>query len=315
LGWSETRLRLALGALERPGVVETLSETADEITLQSLQRKLPPGTLERISAALEQQKSDRYRRLGEMLAYLRTRDCRRRRILDYFGDASPVSTSALCCDNCSAPAQADSTPPEAALPRVSTPRSIDASSTLSILHGIDALRPSLGKKRLVLLLRGSEAKENRAPSLSESPLFGALRDCSQSRVERFLDELRGRGLLQQGDEESYFVWTVTARGRQAWKNKEPVDVAPPSAGSTQGEGFGSLREALKEWRTRQARTEARPPYFIFSDRTLREIAAVSPRSSDDLRHVSGLGDQKVTRYGDAILAVVREHAGAVDAAR
>ena len=67
-------------------------------------------------------------------------------------------------------------------------------------------------------------------------------------------------------------------------------------------------DALKAWRTDQARAAAVPPHVIFHDRVLLEGAATRPRSSHDLLAVSGIGEVKVKRFGDAILGIVAEHA-------
>ena len=67
-------------------------------------------------------------------------------------------------------------------------------------------------------------------------------------------------------------------------------------------------DALKAWRTTQARAADVPPHVIFHDRVLLEVAASRPRTSTDLLAVSGIGEVKVKRFGDEILGIVAEHA-------
>ncbi len=69
-----------------------------------------------------------------------------------------------------------------------------------------------------------------------------------------------------------------------------------------------LLEALKQWRLTHARAHDLPAFTIFHDATLEEIAAARPGTSGDLLAVHGVGDSKLTRYGDAVLRIVREHA-------
>lgn len=69
----------------------------------------------------------------------------------------------------------------------------------------------------------------------------------------------------------------------------------------------ALVDALKKWRRREASEQNVPPYIIFGDRTLSEIVALKPQTEDDLRLVSGIGETKAERYGEAILRIVAEN--------
>jgi ATP-dependent DNA helicase RecQ len=72
----------------------------------------------------------------------------------------------------------------------------------------------------------------------------------------------------------------------------------------------SLLAALKAWRLQQARDQAVPPYVVFHDRTLLEIAARLPADLEALSQVSGVGAAKLERYGQAVLQVLQSAAGA-----
>jgi ATP-dependent DNA helicase RecQ len=71
----------------------------------------------------------------------------------------------------------------------------------------------------------------------------------------------------------------------------------------------SLFEALRAWRGREAKAQHVPPYVIFHDRTLAEIAAARPGSRAALVRLSGVGEGKLARYGEAVLEVVRGFEG------
>ena len=71
----------------------------------------------------------------------------------------------------------------------------------------------------------------------------------------------------------------------------------------------ALFEALRAWRRDRAAEQHVPPYVIFHDATLADIARKRPKSSEELKTVSGVGQSKLTRYGSAVLELVRRHSG------
>jgi ATP-dependent DNA helicase RecQ len=85
------------------------------------------------------------------------------------------------------------------------------------------------------------------------------------------------------------------RVRKARKGREALSTSPSDQ---------PLFEALRAWRARAAKSQHVPPYVIFHDRTLAEIAATKPGSRAALGQVNGVGEGKLARYGDAVLEVV-----------
>ena len=84
-----------------------------------------------------------------------------------------------------------------------------------------------------------------------------------------------------------------------------AQAGPAGAGGLDLEGVdGELLAALKAWRLQQAREQGVPPYVVFHDRTLVEIARRRPDTPAALGQVSGVGAAKLERYGEAVLAVV-----------
>ena len=108
----------------------------------------------------------------------------------------------------------------------------------------------------------------------------------------------GRALCKGQGEVRLGRFAVTKRGRMA----TPRSVA--SAQSGLDAGAASLFERLRELRRALAGRQGVPPYLVFSDATLRGIAAVAPSSLEALRAVKGVGDTKLARYGAPVLAVV-----------
>jgi ATP-dependent DNA helicase RecQ len=91
-----------------------------------------------------------------------------------------------------------------------------------------------------------------------------------------------------------------AKTRRARKGRETLAISPADQ---------PLFEALRAWRSGEAKTQHVPPYVIFHDRTLTEIATVKPGSRAALGRINGVGEGKLARYGEAVLAVVEEFAG------
>lgn len=310
-----TKLRLAVARLEGASLVQSFTETSEELRFTLGAETWRPRVAGLIEEGLRAQKAERLRRLGEMIDYCKTENCRRRTILDYFGDVEAPIGRGPCCDSCDRPAR----PPAAAMPatgpRVVMPARIEPGSVHDIIQAIDALRPSLGKKRLSLLLRGSASKLG---TDSASPLFGVLKAASVKQVDTFLDQLMMWGLLRQGGEDEYFVYKVTAEGRKAWQERAPLDVSVPGhfavARSVIAVGASmpydeDLFERLRNWRRKRAAELVVPPFFIMSDKILRAIAALKPETALALLEIPGIGDAKLAQYGNDVIEVVRDGAG------
>jgi ATP-dependent DNA helicase RecQ len=303
LDWSEMKTRLALAEMERAGLVQRIAQTSEGTTLNLACQEVSPAVRRQMASALAEQRAVRLRRLDEIVDYCKTTACRRRTVLDYFGDRQEPAPTSFCCDNCDSPAvQAGaSAGAPARLPPVPMPAQIDPADVHSVLHGLDALRPALGKTRLNKLLRGAGTE-----GPPGSPLAGLLKGSTQSGVDKFFAMLIAEGLLHQGDEDAYFVCTVTAKGRDAWQERRPVAAVPPRDPSRWREadaGSDDVLTTLKQWRTAQASQESVPPYCVFSDKTLMEIARARPGDESALLQVSGVGPGKLEKYGDDVLRI------------
>ena len=308
LSATPTKLRLALAALERSSLVRFASESGDEVRCELSGEGWDPQRAASIDASLMRLRAERLRRLDEMAEYTWTRTCRRRMILNYFGDRESGEAGSSCCDNCAEPPPAASEP-AAPLPSVPMPAALAPNDPYDLLQGIDALRPAVAAKRLSALLRASAERiitdRDRA-----TPLFGLLRGWSKAKVTTLLDELVGAGLLSKGGEADYFVIRVTAKGRQTWQDRLALDRRRLGFRSEQGAGpeeTTSLFEALRKWRRDRAIEDDVPPFLIFGDKVLHAIAESSPKTEADLLDVSGVGEGKIRAFGAEVLAVVRDN--------
>jgi ATP-dependent DNA helicase RecQ len=146
-----------------------------------------------------------------------------------------------------------------------------------------------------------------------------MKDTTIDELRGYIDQLLAHGLLQQGGDE-YPILQISAEGHALLKDaaaapglslarqKRPDRTRPQKRSRVETEGWeGVDRELFEELRVLRmeiARRRRVPPYVIFHDTTLREIARLKPSTKDALRHVYGVGDRKADDLGEMILAVV-----------
>jgi ATP-dependent DNA helicase RecQ len=154
--------------------------------------------------------------------------------------------------------------------------------------------------------------------------FGALRGWELERIRELLERLVELGCLSRGHGEKPTLG-ITTMGSAVLRGEESIDVdvraariTSPGAGRKPSKGnatklemspeVAARFEALRSWRLETARRTEVPPYVVFHDRTLAEIAHRQPQSSGALASIPGVGPAKLERYGESVLAVLRDEA-------
>jgi ATP-dependent DNA helicase RecQ len=262
-------------------------------------------------------------KLDALLALAEATDCRRARLLAYFGEDVPAAASEASagaaryscrnCDNCISPPEIwDGT--DAARKLLSTIYRVQQQSGISFGagHVMDILR---GKKTEKVAQFGHERLTTFGigAGFSEAQLRGVLRqliatgalavDGQAFNTLKLTDGSRG---VLKGDtpvrlRESVSLPADSRRRRTATKAAPAVAAGLTDAGQTR---FA----ALKAWRAEVARAHNLPAYVIFHDATLAAIAALAPRSLGDLQGISGIGAKKLEAYGGEVLRVVSDPA-------
>jgi ATP-dependent DNA helicase RecQ len=154
---------------------------------------------------------------------------------------------------------------------------------------------------------GADTRRIRSLGHDRLPTYGVGKDKNKRQWRDLLDDLLAQGILVRTDERLP-VLRLGAYAGEVLKGTRPVSVIrrelprekplgstpPPAANS-------SLFERLRALRTALARKQGIPPYMVFADRTLRDMAARAPRDETAMLMVSGVGDAKLRRYGRVFL--------------
>lgn len=257
------------------------------------------------SAAPEAQKRVMRERLEAMIALSETTSCRTRSLLACFGEQ--LGRDCGHCDNCASPV-------------LTFDGTVAAQKVLSAIYRTGQM---FGAMHIVAVLRGQETPMVLRHKHHELPTYGAGADRPPAFWRGVIRQLIARGALRTGSGEFASLSLVTEHARPILRaetkvmlredapapvpasrksaRRERVEAAPVPA-AVEGEG---LLDALRRWRTAEAKAQGVPPYFIFQDSVLREIAEVRPESLDLLGLIRGVGTAKLDRYGVAVLEIVR----------
>lgn len=164
-----------------------------------------------------------------------------------------------------------------------------------------------GKTMIVDIVRGSANAKIKSYHLDRNPSYGRLKDSSRSYLYEVLQHLQFQGILKQS-EDGYSVLTI--HQEELLQEKEPLMMkvvkekqtrtALPQAAAKDSQLF----ELLRICRSQLARKAHVPPYMIFSDKTLHDMCAKLPQSKEEMLKVSGVGEVKYEKYGNAFLDIL-----------
>ncbi len=243
-------------------------------------------------------------KLDALLALAEACDCRRVRLLAYFGESSQPCGN---CDNClNPPATWDGT--EAA-------RKMLSCIYRFWQHG----QQRFGAGHLIDVLRGKQTDKVQQYGHQSLSTFGVGSDLSENQWRAVLRQLVALGYVVAEGEFNTLTLTDAARavlkGEVRLTLREAPDaVKRPKAGRAAGKGATAPADldplalarfmALKAWRAEVAREHNLPAYVVFHDATLADMARIGPQNLAELGTISGVGAKKLQAYGDQILAVL-----------
>ena len=231
-------------------------------------------------------------RLVKMAGYCKTTECLRRYILRYFGEKAPLHCGN--CGNCCGEMERFDITTEAQ----------------KILSGVTRVerkyRKGLGASIIAGMLAGSQEQRIYDLGLDKLPTYGALKNLDRPTVRRYIDHLIEQGYLTvtEGD---YPVLCTTETAKDVLFRGEKVEyLGKKRIKESKKEQIAQFADdglyaALSDLRFEIARRESVPAFVVFSNATLRDMAAKQPRTETEFLQVSGVGTRKAQRYGKAFL--------------
>jgi ATP-dependent DNA helicase RecQ len=242
--------------------------------------------------------------LDAMLALCETVECRRARLLAYFGeDAAPCGN----CDTCL-------NPPE------SWDATVPAQKLLSTVYRLQNERgQKFGAGQSIDILLGRRTEKVTKYGHDTLTVFGVGADLGESQWHAVVRQLLAQGLLAvEGDYGTLVLneasATVLRRQREVTMRREPERAPRAAARTARAKGAPAIElppeaagafERLRAWRAATAKEQGVPAYVIFHDATLRQIAAEAPATLDALGRVNGVGENKLARFGEQILQTLQ----------
>lgn len=260
-----------------------------------------------ISVHNPQQQEKELQMLNRMVGYCESRQCLRHYILTYFGE-QPAWQRCESCGNCDQEVvEEDRTP-----------------AVRNICQCVDELKGRFGLTMICDILKGSQNAKVKRYGFQRNTSFGLLGDFSGSEIRDMLRQAIDDGFLQQS-EGQYPVVSLTAAGRDVLAgNRQVVQervIAPAEAeavlakpkrskrsGAVDEEALRPLFDALRAARYELAKKEHIPPFVIFSDATLWEMAAHQPQTLEDMAAIKGVGEFKLNKYGKRFIDVIAKAA-------
>lgn len=239
--------------------------------------------------------------MQEVMAYSETTACRRRFLLHYFGEEYDDAQCNDMCDNCRHPKS-----------RIEVKKEM-----VMALRSVKALDENFGIKPIIDFVMGHETKEIKDFGFDKKELFGAGKDHEENFWSSVLRQAMLNGFINK-DIESYGLLKMTERGHHFIKNPQPFQIPlnhdydkeqpesdePAGRTSVLDEGLFNM---LKDLRRREAKRLNVPPYVIFQDPSLEDMAIQYPISMEDMAKVSGVSIGKATRYGKAFVELIRKY--------
>jgi ATP-dependent DNA helicase RecQ len=309
LSLTPDELETLLLELQETGVLQYRGDRRDAV-IEHL--PAPPDVAGKIEQMLALHDEAQQRHITQMLDYATRDRCRHRMLAAHLGEQ--IDDCETSCDHCAPPAGRASAP-EKDLPELpNNPGQVIVECLLSFPFPV-------GRPSLVNALLGSAAS-NVTPDRVRH--FGALARAMPTHIGRAIDTLVAEDYLANYEtDEGYRLLRVTPAGREGVpvgtvtlsekkrpsaskaQMPRPTKLAPaPVDEKPLGPEEADLFERLRQWRKAAANRANLPPYVIFHDKTLREIARRMPTSRDALLRLHGVGEKQVDKYGDELLGLI-----------
>ncbi len=259
-------------------------------------------------------RASKRRLLDAMVGYCRTTDCLHAYMTRYFGETAGAAakTDGKCvggCANCE-----------------HTFETIDVTDIArAISRCVHDVNQHVGSGKIVKVLRGSKAQDLSYLNPESLPSFGMLDEVPEARIRDVLSQMATDGFLTIAEGRlpivgfgpraaetvaPEFHYDIKKIKRADVRARRTPDVSTPAVGSyVPDDGDEALFQKLRALRLDIARELGKPPYIVFSDKTLHDMVRVKPITDDQFLAVNGVGESKLKQYGERFMAAIREDSG------
>lgn len=259
-------------------------------------------------------RASKRRLLDAMVGYCRTTDCLHAYMTRYFGETAGAAakTDGKCvggCANCE-----------------HTFETIDVTDIArAISRCVHDVNQHVGSGKIVKVLRGSKAQDLSYLNPESLPSFGMLDEVPEARIRDVLSQMATDGFLTIAEGRlpivgfgpraaetvaPEFHYDIKKIKRADARARRTPDVSTPAVGSyVPDDGDEALFQKLRALRLDIARELGKPPYIVFSDKTLRDMVRVKPITDDQFLAVNGVVESKLKQYGERFMAAIREDSG------
>jgi ATP-dependent DNA helicase RecQ len=240
--------------------------------------------------------------LEEVTGYAESSQCRTRQLLHYFGEH--LDKDCGNCDNCKNP-----------------PISFEAKDEVEwVIETVRDTRERFGLRHIVNVIRGSKAQEVLSYGHDKLSAYGKGKEQDDVYWTSLVRQVLINELLEK-DIDNYSIYKVSELGLQYLSNPTFLTLTKPHEypdtldeevpGNSHGEGQAfdkPLFDLLKDLRKKEAQKHDLPPYVIFQEESLEEMATTYPTSLEDLSHVQGVGTGKAKKFGAPFIAMIEQYA-------
>ena len=263
--------------------------------------------INQIEAEAEQRNARQ--KLAKMVDYAQLPTCRRRFLLEYFGEQWPEE-SCNGCDIC-----------------LNSAEEFDAGTiSQKILSAVIRTGERFGANHVIQVLVGSREKRILELGHDQLSVYGIAKDFARPQLREIIGHLQAKGLLARNEGE-YPTLAVTPGGREFLRRRETLTLPRPSDAGVDGEREAKsgrpgspatltdsnevdekLFQELRILRRMLAEDRDVPPFVVFGDASLRHMAAAVPQTTEEFSRVHGVGEAKLAQYGPDFLTVIHNFA-------
>jgi ATP-dependent DNA helicase RecQ len=241
--------------------------------------------------------------INETVAYIESAECRRKFLLHYFGEPFDAKDCECMCDNCKNP-------------KVKIDVTADTKMALEI---IKAVKENHDLPYIVKLVTGQKGKEVTDFKYDKQPWFGKGADKDEHHWNSVIRHAMMAGMLEK-DIEQYGLLKITSRGHEFLKKQRTVkisinhnyeddgtEVVIEDGSASRGVLDPAVHNMLKDLRKQVGKQHNLPPYVIFQDSSLEEMATKYPITLDELCNIQGVSKGKAERYGKKFIEEIKKY--------